>query len=157
MNILECTANGAGACRNESMILDLTAERDAARADCATLHKMLDETVAERDAALRNYQNARIVYEVVIDERDVARAEADALRTERAAIIEDYQDRLAGAFMDIGALVMERDALREQVKLLREQVSEDLLILDTPRMCCSCHEVTNDNVLCETCYEDRIA
>ena len=80
MNILECTANGAGACRNESMILDLTAERDAARADCATLHKMLDETVSERDAALRNYQNARIVYEVVIDERDVARAEADALR-----------------------------------------------------------------------------
>jgi len=74
MNILECTANGAGACRNESMILDLTAERDAARADCATLHKMLDETVSERDAALRNYQNARIVYEVVIDERDVARA-----------------------------------------------------------------------------------
>ena len=51
----------------------------------------------------------------------------------------------------------ERDALREQVKLLREQVAEDALILDTPRMCCCCHEVTNDNVLCEVCYEDRIA
>ena len=65
------------------------AERDAARADCATLHKMLDETVSERDAALRNYQNARIVYEVVIDERDVARAEADALRKEHDEIIEE--------------------------------------------------------------------
>ena len=69
--ILECLEYGAGSCRNKDMILELTAERDAARA--------------------------------------------------------------------------EADALREQILQLKQ------------RMCCSCHETTNDNVLCEACYEDLIA
>ena len=61
MDILECTANGAGTCRNESMIIELQARAEAAEADARecraerarygdAMTARLADVEAERDA-----------------------------------------------------------------------------------------------------------
>ena len=57
---------------------------------------------------------------------DALREELASVRTELDAVIVDYQDRLAGAFMDAGQLAMERDALRTSL-------TEVLVILKSGR------------------------
>jgi hypothetical protein len=52
------------------------------------------------------------IFDKLSEERDVAIAERDAARIDRDAVIRDYQSRLAEAFTDTGAAVMERDAAR---------------------------------------------
>ena len=71
--ILECTENGAGACRNESMILELRADLDAARAEVAALREQRDIAQAQRN-------DAYAALKIALSERDAARAEVAALR-----------------------------------------------------------------------------
>lgn len=79
--ILECTENGAGACRNESMILELRADLDAARAEVAALREQRDIAQAQRN-------DAYAALKIALSERDAARREVARLRAALASVLE---------------------------------------------------------------------
>ena len=124
-----------------------------------TLNDAVERLIAERNIAREIAEGLRLVLleesnglvmaqlqrEAAIAERDALREEvelgterlrtaADALRevlNERDAIIVDYQDRLAAAFTDIGALAMDCKTLRAALVSLVDGKGEFDIEYDT--------------------------
>lgn len=90
--VLDCLEDGAGSCRNEDLIEQLRAERDAARAEADALRAtMADWAIAASERA-SHHRAALAECDALRADVSAARAEADALRERVTALLAELSE-----------------------------------------------------------------